>query len=90
MKTYANEVQKDESDIIYKLNRLEQYDRRLNLRIFGLREEANESTDEIVLDIARKLDIPIFAHDISCSHRAGAMISTAQDRGNIGSNHNSD
>ncbi|CAF1581895.1 unnamed protein product [Didymodactylos carnosus] len=86
MKTYANQVQKDESDIIYKLNRLEQYDRRLNLRIFGLREEANKSTHEIVLDIARKWDIPIFAHDISRSHRAPVMISTAQDRGNIRSN----
>ncbi|CAF1095119.1 unnamed protein product [Didymodactylos carnosus] len=82
MKACSEKIQKEETGIKDKLNHLEQYDRRLNLRIFGIPEKSQESTDVVVLDLARKLDIPIDVADLSRSHRAGALISSRQEQKN--------
>lgn len=53
-------------------NDLQQYSRRSSLRIFGVKEEPNEDTDQIVCDIAtKKLGVPLSRDDIDRSHRTG-------------------
>lgn len=55
-----------------KLDALEQYSRRNNVRIFGIRESANESTDDIVLNLFKsKLNLSLNVSDIERSHRLG-------------------
>ena len=49
----------------------EQYGRRENLRIYGIPENENENTNNIIIDLAEKLKVPISYHDISTSHRLG-------------------
>lgn len=49
----------------------EQYSRRNCLRIRGIPELVNEDTDRAVLDIARKLDVPMAVEDFDRSHRVG-------------------
>ena len=53
-----------------KLNDLEQYTRRNSIRIFGVREQTNEDTDQIAIDLAReKLGFALSKTDIDRSHR---------------------
>lgn len=54
---------------------LEQYQRRSNLRIFGVEERAGEDTDAIVVDLCREklgVDLPLAA--ICRSHRVGKTL----------------
>ena len=53
------------------INNLEQYSRRNNVRIFGIRESPNESTDKIVCDLAETIGVNINVSDIDRSHRVG-------------------
>ena len=50
---------------------LEQYTRRNSVRISGIPEELSENTDDIVLKLADKLDVPMTSADIDRSHRVG-------------------
>ena len=53
-----------------QLNDLEQYTRRNSIRIFGIREQSNEDTDQIVVDLANeKLGFQLTKRDIDHSHR---------------------
>ncbi|KAE8738772.1 hypothetical protein FOCC_FOCC015732 [Frankliniella occidentalis] len=61
-----NDLLKDKTDDLEQRNRLE------NLRIFGIKEEDGENTDELVVKIAQKLDLfSIDLSDTSRSHRVG-------------------
>lgn len=56
-----------------KTDDLEQYQRRNNLRIFGVRETIKENTDQLVLDIVReKMGVELKVEAIERSHRVGA------------------
>ena len=58
---------------IYKIDELEQYDRRENLRIHGIQETDSDRDDgeEVVMKIAEELNIGITALDIQRAHRLG-------------------
>ncbi|MEW8561036.1 MAG: hypothetical protein AB2541_02990, partial [Candidatus Thiodiazotropha sp.] len=49
----------------------EQYSRRNNLRVSGIREVDSESTDDIVLKLAADIDCDLQLSDIDRSHRVG-------------------
>ena len=51
------------------IDRLEQYGRRDNIRIYGLEETRNEDTTEKVVKLAADIGVTITANDISVSHR---------------------
>ncbi|CAF4503108.1 unnamed protein product, partial [Didymodactylos carnosus] len=65
------EIRECKTDMGKRMNHLEQYDRRTNLRFFGIDEVENENTNEMILHIAECLDIPVYEIDISRSHRVG-------------------
>lgn len=54
-----------------QLEEREQYSRRNNLRIFGLKESVNENTDDLVMEVATKLNVDIDRNFIDRSHRVG-------------------
>lgn len=54
-----------------KTDELEQYQRRQCLRVFGVKEEENENTDAICIDIAKKVGVNLDVSDIDRSHRVG-------------------
>lgn len=49
----------------------EQYSRRNCLRISGIRENANENTDELILDMTRSMNVDLSLQEIDRSHRVG-------------------
>lgn len=49
----------------------EQYSRRNCLRISGVQEAETENTDDIVLNLARSIDVELSISDIDRSHRLG-------------------
>lgn len=62
----------DKEDLRNQLDALEQHGRRNNLRIFGVRETANEKCDEMVIDLIKaKLGVQVLAPDIDLCHRVG-------------------
>lgn len=63
-----------------RLDELEQYGRRNNLRIFGVKETDREVTDDIVVDVASKMDVKLNASCIDRSHRVGRIGSGGQPR----------
>lgn len=61
-------------DLQVKLDDQEQYSRREALRVDGIPEVNNESTDALILELCNeglKLDPPLKTEDISRSHRSG-------------------
>lgn len=52
---------------------LEQYGRRNILRISGIPEKPNEETDDMVLQLAGELNVPMSKYDIDRSHRVGRV-----------------
>lgn len=58
-------------EIICRTDDLEQYQRRDNLRVFGVPETEGEDTDHLIMDVARKVGEDIQLIDISRSHRVG-------------------
>ena len=61
-----------ESKLSTKVDDLEQYSRRSCIRISGIEEVADENTDEIVLQLANRIDVELNPRDIDRSHRVGA------------------
>lgn len=63
-----------------RTDELEQYQRRNNLRIFGLAETQDEDTDQLVLKMCRdKLDIDLPVTAVCRSHRVGRQPEPAPD-----------
>ena len=56
-----------------KQDDLEQYGRRMCLRVFGVPEERNEDTDMIAIDVAKKINVDLSIQDIDRSHRIGKI-----------------
>lgn len=69
-----------ESKLSTKVDDLEQYSRRSCIRISGIEEVTDENTDEIVLQLANRLDVELNPRDIDRSHRVGAPKSLETDR----------
>ena len=68
----CDEMQRQNIDLVKKLDDAEQYSRRNCLRISGVPETEGENTDELVLDIASsRLRVNISLSDIDRSHRTG-------------------
>lgn len=71
-KLASSETQRDA--VMIKMDKLEQYSRRNNIRIFGVAETVGENTDDIVMQIcARNLQTQIDINDIDRSHRVGRI-----------------
>lgn len=69
----ANCDRLDTADI--KLDQLEQYSRRNNLRVYGIDETDGENTDEVLLHFFNnKLKVPLTLREIDRSHRTGKTI----------------
>ena len=52
----------------------EQYSRRENVRIWlDVPEKNGENTDQLVLDVAKKMDVNLSLDDVSCTHRVGRV-----------------
>ena len=66
-----NDIDKLEKKCKTNIDDLEQYSRRSCLRIGGVKEENTENTDEIVMDIARRVNADVRPQDIDRSHRVG-------------------
>ncbi|KAK3907904.1 Protein unc-13-like protein C [Frankliniella fusca] len=71
LKAKDDKIRQLESFVETKLDELEQYGRRNNLRIFGVPERAEEDTDSIVVDVASKMGIVLDPSLIDRSHRVG-------------------
>jgi len=56
----------------------EQYSRRNCLRVTGIKENPGESTDEIILNMARAIDADVSLADIDRSHRVGKISATSE------------
>ena len=54
-----------------KCDELEQYGRRNNIRVFGVKEESGENTDNLVIAVAKKIDVHLDPSCIDRSHRVG-------------------
>ena len=57
------------NDLTNRLDHLEQYSRRNNIRILGVPMKPNEDTDAIVCDVAQQIGVTINTSDIDRSHR---------------------
>ena len=63
-----------------EVNDIEQYSRRNSLRVSGIPEKLNESTDELVKKLAEdKLNVCIADQDIDRSHRVGKIKNVTGD-----------
>ncbi|PSN42454.1 hypothetical protein C0J52_18914 [Blattella germanica] len=62
-----------ESKLSEKHDDLEQYGRRMCLRVFGIPEERNEDTDMIAIDVAKRINVDLSIQDIDRSHRIGKI-----------------
>ncbi|XP_072177047.1 uncharacterized protein [Diadema setosum] len=56
----------------FEVERLEQYTRKENVKIYGLKEEQGENTTGVVLDLAKQMGVDIKATDLSICHRLGS------------------
>lgn len=65
-----------EKGYLQKINSIEQYSRRNNLRIFGLKETKNEDTENVTLDfLNRKLKMGFTTSNIGVCYRVGRQTS---------------
>jgi Baculovirus FP protein len=52
-----------------QVNSLDQYGRKKNIEITNIEEKRGENIEEIVLNLAEKLDVDLAAHEIESAHR---------------------
>ena len=64
-------LQMENQKLTFEIDRLEQYSRRQNVRIYGLAETQGENTNTVFIDMARDVGATITSADISVSHRLG-------------------
>lgn len=62
------------------LDEREQYSRRNNLRIFGVQETENEDTNELVIRVAKRVNVTLSVLDIDRSHRVGKVTAGGKPR----------
>ena len=62
-------LEKDNKLLQMAMNDLKQYSRRDCVEIKGIEYTANESTDEIVVNVAKKMGLTLTKADINVSHR---------------------
>ena len=62
----------------FELDRLQQYSRRDNVRVYGIEETAEESSNSIMVKLASEMGVPITEQDISVSHRMGRKTTEAE------------
>lgn len=67
LKTENNALRTENENLKANIDELEQY----AIRITGISENENENTDELVKDLAKKLNVDIHDTDIDRSHRSG-------------------
>ena len=60
----------------FEIDRLEQYSRRENIRVFGVAETADELTNDVIVKVAADMGVVITERDISVSHRIGKKTGT--------------
>ena len=60
----------------FDIDRLQQYSRRENVRVFGIAEIADEKTNDIIVKVAGDMGVDITERDISVSHRIGKKMGT--------------
>ena len=65
------ELREELTETKTRLNELEQYSRRMCLNVSGIPEASNESTDQLVADIAKMAGVAIAPGDIDRTHRIG-------------------
>lgn len=71
LKTENAALRTENENLKQNIDDLEQYSRRNAIRITGINENENENTDDLVKDLAKKLDVDIHDTDIDRSHRSG-------------------
>lgn len=57
------------NELSLKLDDLEQYTRKFNLKIYGIPEKSEEDTEQIILDLAKCLNVDLVPEDVDISHR---------------------
>lgn len=80
LKSYEDKITRLEQELASvksqmndSVDKLEQYSRLNNLRIFGIEEKPGENTDQVIVNICKdKLGVDISLKDIDCSHRLPA------------------
>ena len=65
-----------------KANAIEQYGRRQNLEIAGIRLKHGENTNNIVAEVAKIVDVDLAPDKISTSHRLSAKPKTSGNNDN--------
>ena len=64
-------IEELKEDFATKLDASEQYSRRSSVRVFGIPERKNESTDDIICRLGEAIGADVFLEDIDRSHRVG-------------------
>ena len=64
-------IRVENQKLTFEIDRLEQYSRRENVRIYGLRETQGENTSLVFIDMAQDIGVTITPADISVNHRLG-------------------
>lgn len=75
-----DELETQYSELESKLDGLQQYGRRNNLRIFGVKESESENTDALVQAVAKSMGIELQPSAIDRSHRLGRQGRSNQPR----------
>ena len=57
------------NELSVKHDDLEEYTRKFNLEVYGIPEEGEENTEQIILDLAKCLNVDLIPEDIDISHR---------------------
>lgn len=71
LKNMVYDLQSSNKEACRAINDLDQYGRRECIEIKGIPYNKNECTDDLVISVARKLEVNISKHDISVCHRLG-------------------
>lgn len=69
VKDSLERVTEDTTRVSRELDQLQQYSRRNNIRILGIKESPNENTDQLVCQIARSIGVDLAPTDLDRSHR---------------------
>ena len=78
-----DEIKKLENTCKSNIDDLEQYSRRSCVRISGIKEEEGENTDELVLNLARRVSADIRPEDLDRSHRVGRPREVSQNTNTV-------
>lgn len=70
LKDQISTLEKENLELRREIDELEMYSRRYCVRVAVVSEDRTD-TDDVILDIANKLDIPIKREEITVSHRVG-------------------